>query len=498
MGLLLAIAARAAGEAVRLLRPPRSHPAPARSVRPVRPARSATSGRDPGPATRRGDRGEHGVGAVHRRAVARRSISTSTGGMSMARRMPKERMVRSWTVAVGVDRQALGGHPAQRHVRGADGVGAQHDLVERLAAAHPHRARGRRAATDGRRPSPRPAVVTVSGPSPSDGQQHRRLGPAGGAERGRGGRARRRRPRRPRPGRERRADGVGDAAVRATCTTPVPSGRNPAASGGRLGPRRTQSSRASRTRTARPCSSARRPGRGRRHRGGLAAEGAAVGQRAGRLAAGPAPAGVGLEVGGLDPRRLQRRGPSRRRAPRSGARARPWCAAPAPCPPRPGPRPASRPPTQPPRPSGTATRASAGARSSAKPASPSTTAGSTCWSAPPSIVARRPPPPRPDHAVGTGSSSAPASPSRTARRRRRPGRRPRGWSASRCTGTGGRQRPVDGVVRRSAAPSILRRAGPRGARRCPGCRSRTGSRPVAQKASAHAVAPSAVEPVERW
>ena len=46
--------------------------------------------------------------------------------------------------------------------------------------------------------------------------------------------------------------------VRATRTTPVPSARTPAAIGGRFGPQRTASSRANRTRTGRPCSSARR------------------------------------------------------------------------------------------------------------------------------------------------------------------------------------------------------------------------------------------------
>ena len=39
---------------------------------------------------------------------------------------------------------------------------------------------------------------------------------------------------------------------------PVPSARTPAAIGGRFGPRRTTSSRVNRTRTARPCRSARR------------------------------------------------------------------------------------------------------------------------------------------------------------------------------------------------------------------------------------------------
>ncbi len=47
------------------------------------------------------------------------------------------------------------------------------------------------------------------------------------------------------------------------------------------------------------------PGVGRDRRVGLAAEGPAVGQRRHRLPAGLAPRGVGLQVGGLDPRRAQ-------------------------------------------------------------------------------------------------------------------------------------------------------------------------------------------------
>ena len=34
-----------------------------------------------------------------------------------------------------VDGEALGAHPAERHVGGAGAVAAQHDLVERVAAA---------------------------------------------------------------------------------------------------------------------------------------------------------------------------------------------------------------------------------------------------------------------------------------------------------------------------------------------------------------------------
>ena len=56
-----------------------------------------------------------------------------------ARTMPNERIVRSCTSPVsGSTDERLGAHPAQRHVRGADHVGAQHDLVERIAGRDAH------------------------------------------------------------------------------------------------------------------------------------------------------------------------------------------------------------------------------------------------------------------------------------------------------------------------------------------------------------------------
>ena len=59
--------------------------------------------------------------------------------------MPNERMVRSWiSPVVGIHRQPFGEHPAQRHVRGADRVRAQHDVVERITGGDAHLDTGRR------------------------------------------------------------------------------------------------------------------------------------------------------------------------------------------------------------------------------------------------------------------------------------------------------------------------------------------------------------------
>ena len=187
------------------------------------------------------------------------------------------------------------------------------------------------------------------------------------------------------------------------CTTTAPSShRATAAIGGRFGPSRTTSSReiddAHRTTGARRRARGPRPATGDRR---LAAEGAAVGQRRGRLAAGRAPRRVGLEVGGLDPAGGEAHAARHRlRAARAAARDPRWCADPAPCPRAPAPRAASRPRPSPGRPrsspgprsragEGTATSASRGAASSANPPSPRGTPGPTRWRAPPSSAARR-------------------------------------------------------------------------------------------------------------
>ncbi len=157
----------------------------------------------------------------------------------------------------------------------------------------------------------------------------------------------------------------------------MPSASAPPATGGRLGPRRTTSSRPSSTRTGRPCRSASSRAAAPHRAGLLAAERAAVGERRRGLAAGLAPGGVGLEVAGLDPAGPQRGGPvagrELERGPGVDRGPRPWTL------PAAARASASVSPTaQPPSPSGTATSAPAGAVSSAKPPWPSATAGATC------------------------------------------------------------------------------------------------------------------------
>ena len=164
--------------------------------------------------------------------------------------------------AVVVDREALAAHPAQRHVRGAGAVAAQHDLVERISAPHTNVQRAFGVDRGRRRVAPFGAV-TMSTPRldrarrTDRGQQHGRLGPASRtAARVVGGPATSTSST-TEPG---ATDPIASAipAVRATRTMPVPSARTPAAIGGRFGPRRTTSSRVNSTRTARPCRSARR------------------------------------------------------------------------------------------------------------------------------------------------------------------------------------------------------------------------------------------------
>ena len=81
------------------------------------------------------------------------------------------------------------------------------------------------------------------------------------------------------------------------------------ATGGRLGPCRTTDSRDHSTRTG-PALLVGQPARqGRHRRAALAAERAAVGERRRRHPPGIAPTGVGLEIGGLHPRRAERERP---------------------------------------------------------------------------------------------------------------------------------------------------------------------------------------------
>ena len=97
--------------------------------------------------------------------------------------------------------------------------------------------------------------------------------------------------------------------VRATRTTPVPSARTPAASGGRFGPQRTTSSRANRTRTGRPCSSASRRATSPTSLVTLPPKAPPLASAVAGSPPGHAPRRVGLEVAGLHPRRAQRARP---------------------------------------------------------------------------------------------------------------------------------------------------------------------------------------------
>ena len=185
-----------------------------------------------------------------------------------------------------------------------------------------------------------------------------------------------------------------------------------AAIGGRFGPRRTTSSRENRTRTARPVCVGELARRARHRRRLLAAERTTVRERRGRLATGCAPRRVRLEVGGLDPRRGEPHAARRASAAAGGAAsARPSCAGPAPSPRGRAPRAATRRRPTRARPrivdgasepggSGTATSASRGAVSSAKPPRPSGTSRPTRWATPPSSSARRAAAPSPIASLG--------------------------------------------------------------------------------------------------
>ncbi len=105
--------------------------------------------------------------------------------MSTARSTPKLRMVRSCTTPVVVDGQALARDPSEGLVGGADAVGPQHDLVERLAARHPDV--DPRLVDERRRPAAGHGVddgdLGLATESRGNG---RGFGPPGGAESGRG------------------------------------------------------------------------------------------------------------------------------------------------------------------------------------------------------------------------------------------------------------------------------------------------------------------------
>ena len=344
--------------------------------------------------------------------------------------------------AVGVDGEALARDPAERQVRGADAVGAQHDLVERVAAST--------------RTATAPSSTVGRGRAAGDRVDDRDLGIAA---RGRRAAPRPRPTRRPaaRPtsaGRRRRPPRRrGRAGDGARCASAMPGGARDADDARAVGARRRPRSAGAwargarsplgraRTSTGRPCRSA----------SGRAAAGAGEAtlprrrrrwRAATRLAAGLAPRRVGLEVGRLDPRRAQRAVPVAGRQRRAAARPPPSCAGPAPCRPRPAPRRASRR-----RPSRRRRRARRRARRPARcrrrsPPRPSATSGPTRCGTPPSM---RGPPLRPRRGRGRRTGDGSASPWPAA-----PGVEDR--SASPCTGTGGRASARSTAAASVAAP----------------------------------------------
>ena len=172
-------------------------------------------------------------------------------------------------------------------------------------------------------------ATTVSGASPSDGQEHRCLGPAGGAQRRRTSADRPRRP----PRRRARRAGVMAAAMPRRAGDADHAGAVGAHAGGDRRALRAAAhdvlAAVAAHAPARPCSSARRRATAATSRVDLAAERPAVGERRRRFAARRAPRGVGLEVAGLDPGRLQRAIPVARRAASIGqvsgaVERRPW------------------------------------------------------------------------------------------------------------------------------------------------------------------------------
>ena len=279
---------------------------------------------DPG-GGQRGD--EHGVGAVDRPPVL---VVQPDGDLGhVARGQDAEGADGQVDRLAGVvHRDALAPHHAERLVHGAERVGAQRDRAEHLARPHVDVDAAalpspRRSSTPAR---PAPGTATSARPVPSRVRPARRARGAPPAPRPSRRRAARATPagRPPRPPRPDARAQLGDAAPATAPGRPNrPCGRR-----GRRRCRRGAARRpaagawaraAPRPRAATGCGRSRRSRRpAPRARAGhravpLPAEGAAVGQRRGGRAAGPAPAGVGLDVGGLDPGRLQRERPVARR-----------------------------------------------------------------------------------------------------------------------------------------------------------------------------------------
>ena len=122
----------------------------------------------------RGNGGEHRVGRARDSGRPGSStIVTSIGGVR-AGRIIAERADREveHVAGVRVDREAFGAHPPERHVRGADAIGAQHHLVERIPRGDAHLDpldRRRRRSTRRRAPAIAPSNMPASRV-----EQHRR------------------------------------------------------------------------------------------------------------------------------------------------------------------------------------------------------------------------------------------------------------------------------------------------------------------------------------
>ena len=357
--------------------------------------------------------------------------------------------MRSSGVALAVDRDALAADPAERHVGGADAVRAEHDGVERVAAADAHADAFRRSRSAAGLGTVRGAHV-IRRLAGQRGEQHRRLRPPAPPAR---------RPTCGGPATSTSSTTSAGATEAIAAAMPAcarrarPRSRRhaiPAAIGGRFGPSRTTSSRASTTRTARPWRSARRPRRPRRHRcRALPPKAPPLAERRWPARRRHAPRGVRFEVGGLDPRRAQRSRPVAVRH-ASGHESGAVVRRPGTLPGRAGgPRSASRrPPTSRRRRAPPRARRRARA-SSAKPPRPRATVRADRAAAcdPPAARAGG------AAAIAGRGRARPAVPNRA--------RPPRRSSASPCTGRGGR-----------AAPGRPRPAvsGARGAQRRPAAR----------------------------
>ena len=316
---------------------------------PAVTASSAASGRAPrrirrpervGPARRRrarsrsirgGDRGEHRIRRTRQRwAVVVDDLDVEAWSVLRAQDTERPDGEVVDLARLRVDGQALVEHPADRHVRGADRVRAQHDLVERITGgdAHvipamvPSSAMSTRAPASACAPirttqdariehDARDTLVAREGASIDTGfvergfDEHRVLGEPDGrgalttsAGPGRGAR--------PLP-----TSSMGTATPSARRTDRRPRRRCPSSRPCRRRTRHSRRSAAASGRAARR-SRDRTTRHGRRPVGecagrvadpsiDLAAERAAVGQRRRGLAAGSAPRRVGLEVRGLDP-----------------------------------------------------------------------------------------------------------------------------------------------------------------------------------------------------